>query len=108
MSQISRSFGRMVTWSVLGLGVSTAAAFAAQTSMQLTGPGPNGVLASVYVGPYQAVIGGSGVPVPVICDDFADETWVNESWTANVFNSADLNNPAILSQTKWANLGLYQ
>lgn len=53
-----------------------------QANMKITNPG-NNVLAGVYVGPYYATIG-STQNVPVICDDFYDETYVNQQWTANV------------------------
>jgi len=81
-------------------------AFGAQTSFQMNGPGPNGVLSSIYIGPYDASVG--GVATPVICDDFADETYFGESWTANVFNFSDLSVASNLNQTKWGNLTLYQ
>src|SRR5208282_720370 len=50
-------------------------------SMTLTGAGSN-VLAGVYVGPYTATI--NGTSTPVICDDFSDESYLPESWTANI------------------------
>jgi len=49
-------------------------------SMKLTSPGSN-VLGGIYVGPYTATI--NGVSTQVICDDFADESWVGDPpWTA--------------------------
>ncbi len=57
------------------------AAFAGTASMTLTGAGSN-VLAGVYVGPYTATI--NGTSTPVICDDFGDESYLPESWTANI------------------------
>lgn len=71
-------------------------ALADTASMLLTGVGPNGAMAGVYVGPYVATI--NGVSTPVICDDFADESYLNESWTANVTTLADL------TGTKWGGL----
>lgn len=70
-----------------------ASLFAEQVSMTLTGVGNNGVLGGVFVGPYVATI--DGVTTDVICDDFFDETYVGESWKANVSTLADL------TQTKW-------
>ncbi len=65
-----------------------------QANMKLTNPG-NNVLAGIYVGPYYATI--DGVPnVPIICDDFTDETYVGESWTANVTTVAS-NSPTWIS-----------
>lgn len=50
-------------------------------AMNLCSPGTNPV-DNIYVGPYYAMI--NGVQTPVICDDFADESFVPETWTANV------------------------
>jgi hypothetical protein len=72
------------------------AALADTASMYLTGVGPNGSMGGVYIGPYVAQV--NGVSTPVVCDDFADESYLNESWTANVFTFANL------SGTKWAGL----
>lgn len=71
-------------------------ALADTASMDLTGVGPNGAMAGVYVGPYMATI--NGVSTPVICDDYSDESFLNETWTANVSTLADLSN------TKWGGL----
>jgi hypothetical protein len=56
----------------------------------LTGPGSNGTVTEnngtgVYVGPYVATVDGVA-NVQVVCDDFADETFINESWTTNTTN----------------------
>jgi len=59
----------------------TPRAVADQTaSMDLTGVGTNGAYAGVYIGPYQGTI--NGVSTPVICDDFGDESYIPETWTA--------------------------
>lgn len=73
------------------------AALADTASMVLTGVGNNGAMGGVYVGPYVATVNGAQ-GTPVICDDYADESYLNESWTANVSTFADLSN------TKWAGL----
>jgi PEP-CTERM motif len=65
--------------------------------MTLTGTGPNGAAFGVYVGPYTATI--NGTPTPVICDDFADESFLNESWNASVLSLADV---TASSSVKWA------
>lgn len=57
----------------------TPCAVAADVNMQLVGAGPDN-LAGVYVGPYTALI--NGVATPVICDDFADDTYIQEKWQA--------------------------
>lgn len=53
----------------------------AQTSMVLTGPPPGNTYDGVYVSPYYATVGGS-TNVPVICDDFGDDTSISDHWTA--------------------------
>jgi hypothetical protein len=40
------------------------------------------VMGSVYTSPYYATIGSSSSVVPIICDDFADESYLPETWTA--------------------------
>lgn len=57
-------------------------------SMELTGVGTNGSFDGIYIGPYTATI--NGAPMPVICDDFGDESYVPESWTAYATNVPNL------------------
>ena len=52
----------------------------ADTSIVLTGAGNNPV-DGVYVGPYQGTVNGVA-NTQVICDDFGDESYVPESWSA--------------------------
>jgi hypothetical protein len=47
----------------------------------------------VYVGAYTATI--NGVSTQVVCDDYADDSYLNESWSASVTNSSSL------GSTKW-------
>jgi hypothetical protein len=63
------------------------AAFADRASMTLTGAGSN-ILNNVYIGPYTVTIGTTSTPV--ICDDYADESYIPESWTANVSTLSNL------------------
>jgi hypothetical protein len=42
-----------------------------------------------YVYPYNFSVNGVG-SVPLICDDFTDEVYFGESWTANVYGFADI------------------
>lgn len=90
---------RMMRYAVAVALLSVApAAFAAQTAeMTLTGVGDNGYLGGVYIGPYVANI--NGVSTQVICDDFASDTYVGESWTANVYSFVDLN--SVLGSTRF-------
>jgi hypothetical protein len=62
----------------------------ADVNMTLTGPGTNGALGNVYVGPYQGTI--NGVSTPIICDDFYDDSYLNEAWKASVSTFANLSN----------------
>lgn len=79
-------------------------AHADTASMYLTSAADNGnynVYGGVYIGPYTATITPTGSSVgtvtPVICDDFGDDSYVPETWTANVSNeSAVASNSAIL------------
>ena len=59
------------------------------TTITLTGDiyGPS--LGGVYTSPYYGTVG-SETNVPIICDDFASETYFNESWTAYVTNLSDV------------------
>ena len=56
------------------------------TTFYLDDPGPTGAnLAGVYTSPYLGQVAyPSSAIVPVICDDFADESFVPETWTAYV------------------------
>lgn len=82
---------KKLTWK-LGLAIAAVAAFFAPnafadntTSMVLTSAGSNVYDGAVFVGPYDATIGTSA-DTPVICDDYKDDTYVPESWTAYVTN----------------------
>jgi hypothetical protein len=76
-------------WGVAALALLCFApsAFANSGTLTLTSAGSN-VMDGVYVGPYYATVNGVG-NTPVICDDFADESYVGSSWgyTANTFST---------------------
>jgi hypothetical protein len=75
------------------LGLLCLASYAvADSSMLLTSAGSN-VMDGVYVGAYTATI--NGVSTQVVCDDYADDSYLNESWNASVTNSSSL------GSTKW-------
>jgi hypothetical protein len=61
--------------------------------MTLTGVGQGNVMAGVYTSPYTGTI--NGTPTTIICDDFQDDSFLNESWQANVSTVANL------GATKW-------
>lgn len=72
--------------------------FADTTSMQMTGAGSY-VMGGVYVGPYTANVG--GISTTVICDDFFDDSFIPEYWTADVYTP-----PNYSSTQDQANSGL--
>lgn len=83
MRQVMQKSGYTVVAS-LALVLLVSGPLAAQTAnFQLTSAGSGAVLAGVYTSPYQGDING-GTTIPVICDDFADNSYVPEDWTANV------------------------
>ena len=66
-----------------------------QVNINLTSAG-NNVMDGVYVGPYNATVNGQSTQI--ICDDFVDDSYVGESWTANVTTLSNLNG------TKWGGM----
>jgi hypothetical protein len=86
-------------WGVAALALLCIAPCAfASSSLTMTGAG-NNVMDGVYVGPYYATVNGAA-NTPVICDDFADETYIGSSWnyTPNTFST--LGNALWGNQTK--------
>src|SRR5690349_9727376 len=81
----------LVVASFLLLASATSAA-AGTFDLTLTSAG-NNVLANIYIGPY--TVSANGGLMDVICDDFVSDSFIQESWTANVSTTADL------SQTKF-------
>jgi hypothetical protein len=83
-------------WGIVALAIICFAPCAfANSSLTMTGAG-NDVMDGVYVGPYYATVNGIK-NTPVICDDFADESYIGHSWnfTANNFST--------LSSSLWGN-----
>jgi len=64
----------------------------------LTSGGPY-VMNGIYVGPYTGSVNGQSTQI--ICDDFKDDSFINESWTANVTNFSNLGSS---STPKWSSL----
>jgi hypothetical protein len=83
-----------------------AASAIAQTNVTLTGPPPGYVYDGIYMSPYYATVG-TATNVPVVCDDFADESYPGSSWTATMTSFSNINS----SNTAWGqaggNLSLY-
>jgi len=78
----------------------------AQTQVTLTGPPPGYVYDGIYMSPYYATVG-SATNVPVICDDFGDNSWPNSTWNATTTSFSSITS----SNTSWgaagANTSLY-
>jgi len=92
LSTLNKS--RRVGWTLIGSALLLCGSSVfADVNMTLTGVGNNGALGNVYVGPYQGTIG--TVSTPIICDDFYDDSYFNEAWTAMASTFANL------SQTKF-------
>lgn len=66
------------------LGFATSSFAAQMATMTLTGVGTNGALGGAYIGPYVGTI--NTVTTPLICDDFFDDSYIPESWTADVYS----------------------
>ncbi len=70
---------------------STVLADIVTVTMKLVAPPPGQSAYGVYVDPYSALINGAQTPTSVICDDFLDDTYHDETWQANkIAGSADL------------------
>jgi len=80
---------------LLGMAMATLPA-RADTAITLTGVGAGNVLDGVYTSPYTGTVGGVA-NTPVICDDFADDSYIGESWSATVSSVASL-----AGDVKWA------
>lgn len=93
-----KSILNRLCWSTLAILFCFAPNVVAQTtSLTLTGvSGPS--MGNVYTSPYLATVG-STPNVYIICDDFAAETYMNESWTANVTNLSQLSSS---SPVEWS------
>jgi len=74
---------------LLGIAISAFPSRADGISMTLTGVGSGNSLDGVYTSPYTGTVGGVA-NTPVICDDFADDSYIGESWSATVSTVANL------------------
>jgi len=107
-------FRRYLFLTVVSILFLASAALAQTVTMTLTGVNDGANAGGVYVDPYQATIasGPISISTPVICDDWSDETDINETWTANVQNLSSLggtigttpifgNNSALYNEAAW-------
>ena len=91
---------------VLGAVLSTARWAKADTvKVTLTGVS-GGVQGGVYTSPYYATVGNL-TNVPIVCDDYAHQVYMGESWTASVSTFADLSKARFWQGTQAATLQLY-
>ncbi|MGH9575094.1 MAG: PEP-CTERM sorting domain-containing protein [Candidatus Acidiferrales bacterium] len=91
---------QMLRRGLLGLAVSALAVSlfgtvaSADTTMTLTGVGDQATVGNVYVDPYTATIAGF-TNVPVICDDWSNNTYQGEQWKTMVMSASTVSNPAL-------------
>ena len=85
---------------VLLLAVCPLVAAPPTVTFNLTGVGAGAVLGGVFTSPYSGNVNG-GATIPVICDDFADDSYVPERWTAYVTQLSDILGGGDTSALKW-------
>ncbi|HEX5482371.1 MAG TPA: PEP-CTERM sorting domain-containing protein [Terriglobia bacterium] len=87
------------------VGATATSVFANTVTVKLTGV--NGAAqGGVYVDPYSGTINGSS-PLTLVCDDFAHETRIGESWTATVSDFSDLSSARFQQGSAAATLRSY-
>jgi hypothetical protein len=89
-------------WGAMAVLLLAPGAFA-QSTVTLTGV-QGSAWDGIYVSPYYATV--NGVPnTPVVCDDFADDSYLNSTWNANVTSFSSLSSsPGGLAGTAWGNV----
>lgn len=78
---------------ILGLVLLASSPLAAAqptVSFSITGVGAGGSLDGIYTSPYTGTVNGI-INTPVICDDFANNSYVPEDWTAYVTSLSSVN-----------------
>jgi len=88
-NQVLRKYWYLTVAAVLLL---ASASFAQSTQVTLTAVGNYVVAGDVYVDPYNLTVGtgSSAVSTFGICDDFSNNSYIGESWTANAYTVAPL------------------
>ena len=87
---LSKVLALSVVFAVITVPLASAA-IQNQSNMDLTSGGPY-VMNSIYVGPYSGTANGQAIQI--ICDDYSDDSYLNESWTANVTNLSNVGSSA--------------
>jgi hypothetical protein len=80
MKRLNLGRGCLTATVVLTLCFASAALCGPTGSTMTLTSGGNFILGDVYVGPYTATI--DGVSTQVVCDDYEDNTYLNETWKA--------------------------
>jgi hypothetical protein len=93
----------LVLFSVVTGGLASAQCLSSN-NFCLTGVGNGNSLDGVYVSPYVATVNGV-VGTYVICDDFADEVDINESWTATQYTVGAATSNGLFSSSPSPALG---
>jgi len=91
---------------VVALLCCTPMAFGQQVTMTLQpSVTSNPSLAGIYTGayPFTVVSNGSTSSIVGVCDDFADQIYINESWTANVNTFASIGSNVGTGGPMWGN-----
>jgi len=91
MKSSFRRYGILAAVAVL---LFATASFAQTTTVTLTGTGDNATVSGVFLDPYTATVG-STTGMSVICDDWANNSYVNEQWTANVTTVSSLGSSTV-------------
>jgi len=90
---------RASLWLALAIVLGIAPGAFAQVNLYLADAGNNNVMDNIYVGAYDGSVNG-GANQQIVCDDFADESYVGHNWSANVMSVGDLN-ASNLGNTVW-------
>jgi len=91
---------KVVQMCCLAAAICLASAAFSQTSVTLTGPTSGPVYDGIYMSPYYATVGGVA-NTPVICDDFADDSYFGRTWNATVTPFSGITS----SNTSWGLAG---
>ncbi len=90
---------RVFLW--VGIAALSLAPWAVAQNVTLTSAGSN-VADGIFVSPYYAAVNGA-TNTPIVCDDFADNSYLNTPWTADVQSFSSL--ATSLASTAWGGAG---
>jgi hypothetical protein len=103
MSRLGRSlYGAVAAAALVFVTTNPLTATPSTTTFTLLNAGSGANLAGVYTSPYNGTVSSSSPTIPVICDDFSDESYVPETWTAYVTSLSSINSgTADTSVLRW-------